>query len=198
MSDKKDKDDKPRKKGKGKLMLIVGALAMLAAGGGGSYALVAAGVIGGSHATEKKDTGPQLIRKGEEDPYAPPAAEGKGESAGIAEVEGDGGSEYRTAYYTFADEFTSNLKGSDSLVQTSLACSTRRDGRVLMWLKKHELAIRSAMLIVLADTTEEDVITPEGKERLQKRLTDAINQVLIRTEGFGGVDRVYFRTFLVQ
>ena len=197
MSDKKDKDHKP-KRGKGKLLIIVGALALLGVGGGGAYGLVAAGLIGGGHAAGKKDPGPQLIRKGEEDPYAPPPADGKGEGGSVAEVEGDGGSEYRTAYYTFAEDFTSNLKGSDALVQTSLACSPRRAGRVLMWLAKHELAIRSAMLVVLADTPEEDVITPEGKDRLQKRLTDAINQVLVRTEGFGGVDRVYFRTFLVQ
>ncbi|HEX4849080.1 MAG TPA: flagellar basal body-associated FliL family protein [Novosphingobium sp.] len=80
----------------------------------------------------------------------------------------------------------------------SLACSTRRDGRVLMWLKKHELAIRSEILVVLADTPEEDAFTPDGKQRLQKRMTDAINKVLVKTEGFGGVDQVYFKSYLVQ
>ena len=67
-----------------------------------------------------------------------------------------------------------------------------------MWMKKHELAIRSALLIAIADTPEEDVISPEGKGRLQKRLTAAINKVLTETEGFGGVDNVYFKTFIVQ
>ena len=67
-----------------------------------------------------------------------------------------------------------------------------------MWLKKHELAIRSAMLEVLADTPEEDINTIEGKDRLQKRLTVAINRVLIEAEGYGGVDAVYFKNFLVQ
>ena len=33
---------------------------------------------------------------------------------------------------------------------------------------------------------------------LQKRLAGAINKVLIQTEGFGGVDEVYFKSFLVQ
>jgi flagellar FliL protein len=80
----------------------------------------------------------------------------------------------------------------------SIACSTRRDYRVLLWLKKHELAIRSAVLAVLADTPEEDVGSAEGKERLQKRLTAAINKVLAEAEGFGGVDAVYFKTFIVQ
>ena len=104
----------------------------------------------------------------------------------------------RDSYYSFADDFTSNLKNSDALLQVSLACSTRRDGRVLLWLKKHELAVRSAILTVLADTPEGDVYLLEGKNRLQRRLTAAINKVLSDREGFGGVDAVYFRSFIIQ
>ena len=76
--------------------------------------------------------------------------------------------------------------------------STRRDYRVILWMKKHELAIRSAVLIAIADTPEEEVYSPDGKGRLQKRLTAAINKVLTDTEGFGGVDAVYFKSFIVQ
>ena len=156
-------------------------------------------MIGGGHEEKKEDNKPKLIKKGEEDPYAPKAEGGKeGEGGGAPEVEGEGGSEYRTAYYSFSEEFTSNLKQSNALVQVALACSTRRDGRVLMWIKKHELAIRSGLLEVLADTPEEDVTTLEGKERLQKRMTAAINKVLTQTEGFGGVDAVYFKSFIIQ
>ena len=198
MSDKKDKEAKEAKpsKGKGMMMALMG-VGLLAVGGGGAYGLVAAGIIGGGHAEEKVDNSPKLIRKGEEDPFAPKVEGGK-EGEGAPEVDGDGGSEYRTAYYSFAEDFTSNLRDSEALVQISLACSTRRDGRVLAWVKKHELAIRSAALAVLADTPEEDVYTIEGKDRLQKRLTAAINKVLTDTEGFGGIDAVYFRAFIVQ
>ena len=194
-----DGDDKPKKKkkGGGGMMKLAIPLVMLGACGGGVYGLVAAGVIGGGHEKIKEDNNPKLIRKGEEDPFAA-KKEGEKEGEGPTEVEGDGGSEYKTSYFTFTEEFTSNLKNSDALVQMSLACSTRRDGRVLMWLKKHELAVRSAMLNVIADTPEEDIGSLEGKERMQKRLTAAINQVLTREEGFGGIDEVYFKTFLVQ
>lgn len=188
-----------KKKGKGLIVKLVLGLVLVGAGGGGTFMAVQAGMIGGGgHGEpEKKEKDlPKLVRKGEEDPYAP-KAEGK-EGEAPAEVEGEGGSEYKTSYYNFTEDFTSNLKNSTALVQISLACSTRRDGRVLMWLKKHELAIRSAVLVVLADTPEEDVFTPEGKQRLQGRLTAAINQVLTETEGFGGIDRVYFKSFLVQ
>lgn len=196
MSDKTDTAAKP-KKGKGLLIKLVGGVVLIAAGGGGTFALVQSGIMGGSHAAEKKESNePKLVRKGDEDPYAP-KAEGK-EGEGAAAVDGEGGSEYRTSYYNFTEDFTSNLKNSTGLVQVSLACSTRRDGRVLMWLKKHELAIRSEILVVIADTPEEDVYNPAGKQHLQKRLTDAINKVLIANEGFGGVDAVYFKSFLVQ
>ena len=198
MSDKAEKSAEPKKKGKGLVVKAVGALVLLGAGGGGTFAMVQSGMIGGGGESAKKEKDePKLIRKGEEDPYAPPAAEGA-EGEGGAEVEGEGGSAYRTIYYSFGEDFTSNLRNSDSLVQVSLAASTRRDGRVLMWMKKHELAIRSAMLAVLAETPEQDAYTVEGKDRLEKRLTAAINKVLTETEGFGGVDAVYFKSFLVQ
>ncbi len=188
----------PPKKGKGLLVKLVIAVVLIGAGGGGTFFAVQAGMLGGDHGAEKakeKDE-PKLVKKGDEDPYAPKTEAKEGE--GPVEVEGEGGSEYKTSYYNFSDDFTSNLRNSSALVQVSLACSTRRDGRVLMWLKKHELAIRSTVLVVLADTPEEDAFTPEGKVRLAKRLTDAINTVLTETEGFGGVDRVYFKGFLVQ
>ena len=166
----------------------------VAIGGGVAFALVRTGVIGGEK--KKEDNLPKLIRKGDADPYAAKAEGGK--ESGPADVDGDGGSPYRTSYYNFTDDFTSNLRNSTSLIQVSLACSTPRDGRVLMWLKKHELAVRSAMLAVLADTPEEEINTIDGKEKLQKRLTAAIDRVLIAKEGFGGVDDVYFKSFLVQ
>ena len=188
----------PKKKGKSLLIKLTLGLVLIGASGGGTFMAVKAGMLGGEHSADKpkeKDE-PKLVKKGEEDPYAPTVTAKEGE--GPAEVEGEGGSEFKTSYYNFSDDFTSNLKNSTALVQISLACSTRRDGRVLMWLKKHELAIRSTVLVVRADTPEEDAFTPEGKVRLAKRLTDAINKVLTDTEGFGGVDRVYFKGFLVQ
>ena len=197
-SDKPDKEAKP-KKGGGMMMKVVMALGLLGVGGGAAFGMMAAGVIGGGHHEEKKeDNKPKLIKKGETDPFEFKSGDDKKGEGGAPEIAGEGGSEYRTAYYSFAEEFTSNLKQSESLVQVALACSTRRDGRVLMWIKKHELAIRSGLLEVLADTPEEDVMTIEGKDRLQKRMTAAINKVLTQTEGFGGVDAVYFKNFIIQ
>ena len=194
--DKSEKDAKPKKgKGKGMIVKVLVGIGLIGAGGGGAFGMMQAGIIqGGKH--EKEENFPKLIRKGDEDPYAPPSKDKEGD--GVELVYGEGGSKYRTTYYSFAEDFTSNLKNSDALVQVSLAASTRRDGRVLMWMKKHELAIRSALLTILADTPEANIYTVEGKEHLQKRLTAAINAVLTENEGFGGIDAVYFRSFIIQ
>jgi flagellar FliL protein len=183
-------------KGAGIAVKLLAGVGLLAVGGGGVYGLLQAGMLPQAM-TAKHDDFPRLVHKGQEDPFAPAPEVGKADDA-APDVDGDGGSAYRTRYFSFGEEFTSNLKRSDALLQVSLAASTRRDGRVLIWLRKHELAIRSALLAVLADTTEDEVYTVEGKQRLQKRLTTTINKVLTDTEGFGGVDAVYFRTLIIQ
>ena len=184
-------DDAPKKKGGFMKFMIFGVL-LLGMGGGGTYAAFATGMIGGGE--EKEDTGPQYVLKGEEDPY-----EVKGEKdKGVKVVHGSGGSKYRTAYYEFQEDFTSNLAGGANLVQISLAASTQKDGRVLMWLHDHELAIRSRILTELASTGIEDISSAQGKTKLQQRLADAINEELVAHEGFGGVDNVYFRSLIVQ
>lgn len=185
-------EDKPKS---GKLKLVIGAAILIAAGAGGAYGAVSMGLLGQTPAGAAEADVPLLVAKGEEDPYAATGAEG---DTATGALYGEGGSEYRTAYYAFEEGFTSNLKDSPGLVQVSLAASTRHDGRVIQWLQMHELAVRSALLVALADTPEDDVYSVEGKQRLKTRLTAAINQVLEEHEGFGGVDEVHFRTFLVQ
>lgn len=193
----KAKTDSEAKPKSGKMKLIIGAVVLLGVGAGGAYGAVAAGLLG-THAEEDRGPDvPRLVEKGEEDLYAPPAAEGEAEGA-AGPVYGEGGNEYRTLYYSFEEGFTSNLKDSAGLVQVSLAASTQHDGRVIQWLAMHDIAIRSAILVELANTPEDDVYSVEGKERLAERLKAAINHVLEGEEGFGGVDGVYFRSFLVQ
>ncbi len=189
----KDAESTEDEKSKGGMMkLVIVAVAMLAIGAGGAYGAFAAGLIGDGG--EGGPDVPKLVRKGEADPYAMPG----GKKDEEAPVYGEGGSEYRTAYYSFSDSFTSNLSDSPALVQVEIAVSTEHDGRVLGWVKNHELAIRSTILVQLAATQEADVFDPEGRKRLKQRLTDAINKELEEKEGFGGINAVHFKGFLVQ
>lgn len=191
MADGDDTPDSGKPK-KGRLLKIaIGLLSVVGLGAGGAYGAYAAGFIGAGDGGEPDI--PALVRKGEGDPYEVASGD-----QGDPIVYGDGGSEYRTAYYTFAEPFTSNLADSPALIQVELAVSTRRDGRVLQWVRSHEIAIRSAILVQLADTPEVDVYSVEGKEKLAKRLTRAVNEVLEQNEGFGGIEAVHFKGILVQ
>lgn len=188
----KDEDEKPKG---GMIKMLIFAVVLLTLGAGGAYGAFAAGLFGGGDAV-KEDNNPKFVLKGEEDPFAP-AGDDKKDGGGEV-VHGDGGSKYRIAYYSFSEPFTSNLADSAALVQVDIAASTQRDGRVLQWIKQHELAVRSAILTELAGTPEADIYTKAGKDRLQNRLTGAINAVLTENEGFGGVDAVHFKAFLIQ
>jgi len=183
---------RPEKKGPGGVVkfAVLGTM-FLGLGAGGAYGAYASGLFGGE--SDDIDDTPALIRKGESDPYMMPGADDD-----IAIVHGASGSDYRTAYYNFAESFTSNLAGSPALIQVDLAVSTRRDGRVLMWVQTHELALRSAVLAVLAETSEAEVFDADGRDDLAVRLASAINAVLEEEEGFGGIDAVHFKGLLVQ
>ncbi len=186
----------PKKKGKKKLFVILGALIVLGGGAGGG--LYAAGIVGGGGHAEPVDDGkPKLVPKAEQKRVA--AGEG-GEGAAPAS-EGKvlpGGDKYASNYYAFPKEFTSNLGDSDRFVQIGLAVSTHYDDTVIENIKTNEIAVRSAVLLALGDTTEDMVADEAGKKQLQVRLTKAINATLKEKEGFGGVGNVYFTNFVVQ
>ena len=95
-------------------------------------------------------------------------------------------------------EFTSNLQDSVHFIQVGIAISTPYDDTVIENLKTNEIAVRSSILMALGDTTEEQVITSDGKKQLERRLVKAINDTLKEKEGFGGVGNVYFTNFVVQ
>ncbi|MDF7777759.1 flagellar basal body-associated FliL family protein [Sphingomonas sp. AOB5] len=194
----------PKKKGKGKLILFVGLPLLLAAGGGGGYYAYSSGMLSAAPHGEEA-SGPKLVDKADEKRAGSKGSEGgHGEESssesggGMAPPKGEGGDKYASNYYQFEKEFTSNLMDSVHFMQVGIAISTPYDDTVIEGIKTHEIAIRSAVLMALGQTSEEDVFTAEGKTRIQKRLVDAINAVLKQKEGFGGVSNVYFTNFIVQ
>ena len=188
MSD--DKEVKVGKKG-GKLkliLMIVGGIAVL--GGGG----VAAGMyVGGGHDKAKAEdpNRPKLVpREG---------ADGHGEGAPGGHAKGGiDPRRYQASYYPIEQSFTANLRDSDGFVQVGLGVSTYYDHKVLDNLKANDMPIRSAVLLTLADQDASTITSPAGKKALQHALKSAINEVLVNREGFGGVDDVYFTSFIIQ
>lgn len=182
------------KKGKGKLIIgAAGALVVLGGGGAAGAYFMGLGpfAAGGAIAAVR---GPRLVPKSEEHRIGAGSEAGGGK----ATPAGEGGERYASNYYVMDKEFTSNLQDSVHFVQVGLAVSTPYDESVIDNLKTHEIAVRSAVLLELGNTSEDGVFTTEGKRQLQGRLTRAINNVLVQKEGFGGIGNVYFTSFVVQ
>ncbi len=182
------------------LMIGTGLVVLIGGGVGGGLYAANSGLIGGGGAQgESADSdAPRLVPKSEEVRAAAKEGEEAAEGGGKPTPKGEGGDKYASSYYQMEKEFTSNLRESVHFVQVGVAISTPYDSRVIENLKTHELAVRSAILLALGETAEDDVFTADGKTRLQKRLAAAINAVLKEKEGFGGIANVYFTNFIVQ
>lgn len=189
----------PKKKGgRFKKLLLIGGGMVVLLGAGAAAGMYAGGVGLGANgeaaAAEDPDTPKLVLKDGEHDEEHASAGGGKRS----AKEGSPDPSKYKATYYNIEQNFTSNLRDSDGFVQVALGVSTYYDQRVIDRLKEHEMAVRSAVLMTLADQNAFVITTPEGKKGLQKTLKEAINAVLKSKEGFGGVDDVYFTSFIIQ
>jgi flagellar FliL protein len=105
---------------------------------------------------------------------------------------------FETRYHEFEQPLTTNLKGSRRFLQVGIGVSTQYDDSIVANVKTHELALRSDMLAVISGFSETDVEGAEGRAALAEALKSAINTRLEALEGFGGVEGVFFPSFVLQ
>ena len=103
-----------------------------------------------------------------------------------------------TTYFEFPGTFTTNLRSSRKFLQLGLGVSTQYDESVMLNIETHQLALRSEILNVMSEFTEEDIQGKVGRESLAKALADGINEKMLKLEGFGGVEEVHFTSFVLQ
>lgn len=204
-------DAKPKKKkgGKGKLLVGVGAILVLGGGGAAGGYFVAGGFS--AKVPEKKEdfNRPQLVLAGENPEeiatkFKAQAEAAEHEGAAVHPAKGvdlptpHESTKYQATYFQIPSPFTSNLADSDSFAQVSVAVATYYDNRVIEAVKQHEMAIRSAVIMQMAQESEMALSTPAGKEALQGKIRRIVNDVLKAKTGYGGVDNVYFTNFVIQ
>lgn len=105
---------------------------------------------------------------------------------------------FTTTYYEFPGNFTANLKGSKKFLQLSVGVSTQYDEQVMVNVESHQLALRSEILTIMSEFSSEDIAGKDGKYNLAEALKEGINEVLVKVEGFGGIENVHFTSFVVQ
>ena len=143
----------------------------------------------------------ELIEKKLQQAGQLPSGEGEGEeSAEPEKVYKDTPSTdtFVTSYYTFPDNFTTNLKGSKAFLQISVGVSTQYDETVIENVESHQLALRSEVLSAVSEFSVEQIEGKSGRDDLADKIKNAMNERLEELEGFGGVEGVYFTSFVLQ
>jgi len=105
---------------------------------------------------------------------------------------------FENSYMELEKPLVSNLTGTRKVFQVNLSIMTHYDERVFKNVKKHEAALRSAALDVMRQNTETDLNTPEFRKTLAAKIREEMNAVLTKYEDFGGIEEVFFTSFVVQ
>lgn len=103
-----------------------------------------------------------------------------------------------TSYFTFPNPLTSNVSGSNRFVQLQVGVSTQYDPAVIANVEAHVPALTSDILAVVATFTEDQLNGLEGRASLADAIKAAINARLEKMEGFGGIEDVFFPSFMLQ
>ena len=101
-------------------------------------------------------------------------------------------------YFQIEKELMTNITGSKKVMVVQLAVMTHYDTRVFDNIKKHEFALRSAMLDIMRQSTEAEASKPEFRKELAIKLKDVMNAMLEEYEDFGGIEEVMFTSFVMQ
>ena len=105
---------------------------------------------------------------------------------------------FENSYMELEKPLVSNLTGTRKVIQVNLSIMTHYDERVFKNVKKHEPALRSAALDVMRQSTEADLGGPDFRKNLALKIRDEMNAVLTKYEDFGGIEEVFFTSFVVQ
>jgi len=126
------------------------------------------------------------------------ATKAKDEAPAKLKKEAPEATRFEKNYFQIDKELMTNITGSKKVMVVQLAVMTHYDTRVFDNIKKHEFALRSAMLDVMRQSTEADVSKPDYRRDLAVKLKDVMNAMLEEYEDFGGIEEVMFTSFVMQ
>jgi len=105
---------------------------------------------------------------------------------------------FENSYMELEKPLVSNLTNTRKVIQVNLAIMTHYDERVFKNAKKHEFALRSVALDVMRQMTDADLVKPDFRKELAGKIREEMNAVLEKYEDFGGIEEVFFTSFVVQ
>lgn len=157
----------------------------------------AEGASDGHGAPEKKDDGHGAPAKTDAH-GAPIKGDAKEAGTGKLSKKSPDSTKFEYSYFQVERDFLVNLSGSKKVMSVQIAIMTRYDDRVVTNVKKHEFALRSVVMDAMRLTTEAEVVKPDFRKDLAIKLRDTMNTLLEKYEDFGGIEEIYFTSFIVQ
>jgi flagellar FliL protein len=126
------------------------------------------------------------------------ATKAKDEAPSKLKKEAPEATRFEKNYFQIEKELMTNITGSKKVMVVQLAVMTHYDTRVFDNIKKHEFALRSAMLDIMRQSTEAEANKPDFRKELAVKLKDVMNSMLEEYEDFGGIEEVMFTSFVMQ
>ena len=190
-----EENNEPKKKGfiLRILIFVVAGLVLIGAGLGGGYIL-----FGGSQPDPSEEIESIIEKKMAEVEAEREAEEDAALSNDKVVKETPDIETFVTTYFEFPGTFTTNLRASRKFLQVGLGVSTQYDDEVISNVEDHQLALRSEILNVMSDFSEEEIQGKEGRKALAQALAAGVNEKLMQLEDFGGIEEVHFTSFVLQ
>ena len=187
-----EQEEEPKKGGLMRIIMIaLGVIGLISVGIGTGYFL-----FGGKPAdpsVEIEEIIERKMKEAEEAKAAEEAANPDPDKKIAPEVEN-----FITTYYEFSGTFTTNLRNSTRFLQVGIGVSTQYDDTVMANVEMHQLSLRSEILGMMSEFSEEEIQGKAGRDALSAAIAEAINKKLIELEDFGGVESVHFTSFMLQ
>lgn len=167
----------PKKKSKTLIIIAAAAVLAAAAGGGGAFFLL-----------------------GHKKPAAAEGAEaGAAEKGEHGEAAPSGDKKSPAQYLAMEPAFVVNLEDDEAMryLQIDVEIMTR-DPKALEEIKVHMPRIRNTLLMLFTQQHYHEIVTREGKEKLQVQALSEVQKVLKDETGKPGIDALYFTNFVMQ
>lgn len=101
------------------------------------------------------------------------------------------------AIYEKLEQFTVNLLGQDSYLQTEVQLLVA-DTEVQQMIKQRMPEVRDTMIRLLSSKTTEELGEPEGKSMLADEIQQKLNELLGIKKKSKGIKKVLFGSFIIQ
>ena len=121
----------------------------------------------------------------------------KGDGAETADAEHETHGE--PVYFTLAENLVVNFRspGGTRFLQVGIDLMTY-DADAVHALEKHAPVLRSDLILLLSDQSQETLLSREGKEALREEALAEVRRVMTELNGKPAVESLYFTSFVMQ